>query len=76
MNPREETFIKVFYILTICHVPLKDMRVMLLKHACGMTLREVARVEGVTYQAIDLRLNRITNRMRETRVAKEFLTTL
>ena len=73
MTEYEERFYSFFYIFAICHVREFDMKFMLWRFACGMTLRGIAKVAGVSHERCDQIIKRGCKRIKNSMIGKEIL---
>ena len=72
MNDRERRFWNLFYLFSICGVRNCDMRIMLLRYACDMSIKDVARLENVSLQRIDQHIKKSIRIMRASACIEEF----
>ena len=73
MSDREIRFWNLFYFFSVNGVSILDMRVMLLRYACQMSNREVARLEKVSYQRVDQRVQKSHRIIKASRSLDRFV---
>jgi len=73
MTDRETRFYNLFYFFSVCGVTDKHMRVMLLRFACGLKLRDIARLEECHHQNISEKIHSSCRKIKEKINLERFL---
>lgn len=68
----EVKFFSLFFFFTKCNVPTKYMWTMIMRYNHSMTLRQIARGEGVSYQAIEQRIKKSIEKIRRSGKINKF----
>ena len=72
-DDRVAKFLNYFYFFSKCGVRLQDMRVMILRFNHGMSFREIAGLEGCSYESVRLKVKKSIKRVKMSKYLTLFI---